>query len=102
MSRIVNEQTEEEQLFIDITKQEEITLESVSVFPNPFTTQVTIDYTEYIEQVKTIALYTIQGQHIRNIEVSQDGQTIIDTADLQSGLYLININNQKHFKVVKM
>jgi subtilisin family serine protease len=79
-----------------------ITFDDVMVYPNPFREQVTIDYAVNVEDVKTIELYHINGQHVRSIEVNANGQTIIDTSDLNSGLYIISINGTKHFKVVKM
>jgi PKD repeat protein len=76
--------------------------DKVTVYPNPFTEQVTIDYATDIENVNSIELYNINGQHIRTIQISENGQTIINTSDLANGLYIISINGIKHFKVVKM
>jgi hypothetical protein len=76
--------------------------DKVTVYPNPFTEQVTIDYATEIENVTSIELYNINGQHIRSIQISEDGQTTINTSDLVNGLYIISVNGMKHFKVVKM
>jgi PKD repeat protein len=73
-----------------------------TAYPNPFGDQLILNYTESVQDVKTIELYHINGQHVRSIEVNANGQTIIDTSDLNSGLYIISINGIKHFKVVKM
>jgi subtilisin family serine protease len=74
----------------------------VTAYPNPFEDNVTISYAASIEAVKSIELYHINGQHIRSIAISADGQTTIDTSDLQSGLYLVVINGIKHLKVIKL
>jgi hypothetical protein len=79
-----------------------INLSEVTAYPNPFEDNITVNYAASVEAVKSIEMYNINGQHIRSINVSADGQTIIDTANLQSGLYIITINGTKHLKVVKM
>jgi hypothetical protein len=71
-------------------------------YPNPFEDNITVNYAASVEDVKSIEMYNINGQHIRSIAISADGQTIINTSDLQSGVYIISINGTKHLKVVKM
>jgi hypothetical protein len=77
-------------------------LEDVTAYPNPFEDNITVNYAPYTEAIESIELYNINGQHIRTIDISADGQTVINTLDLQSGVYIIAINGTKHLKVVKM
>jgi hypothetical protein len=76
--------------------------DKVAVYPNPFTEQVTIDYATDIENVNSIELYNINGQHNRTIQISENEQTVIDTSGLANGLHIISVNGVKHFKVVKI
>jgi hypothetical protein len=85
-----------------IIEQDGSVFNEVTVYPNPFSDQVTINYTTETENVNSIELYNISGQHLRSITISEDGQTIIDTSGLTGGLYIISINGVKHIKIVKM
>ena len=71
---------------------------SVSIFPNPFTNYVTIDFNSNIE-LKHIEVYNILGQVVVTTK-----QTTIQTENLQSGIYLIQIKTDKGIltkKVIK-
>lgn len=78
-----------------------VKLDDLVVFPNPFENQITVSYIDSIDEIKSIEMYNVSGQHIRSIEISQDGQTTINTDDLSRGFYIISINRTKHIKVVK-
>lgn len=84
------------------TQSQTANFDDIAAFPNPFEGNVTIDYAAHTEDINTIEMYSISGQHIRSIEISQDGQTTIDTGDLEKGFYIISINSTKHLKIVKM
>lgn len=74
----------------------------VVAYPNPFENNITVDYAAYTDKVESIELYNSNGQHIRSVEISENGQSTIDTNDITSGLYILTINGVKHLKVVKM
>ncbi|MFK7949514.1 MAG: T9SS type A sorting domain-containing protein, partial [Saprospiraceae bacterium] len=84
------------------TSTENALLEDIQVYPNPFGNYFTVDYRNYINKVETIDLYTLNGQHIRTIDIENDGQSTINTNELSSGIYVISINNVKYIKVVKV
>ncbi len=76
---------------------------SVSIFPNPFSTNIHINHTEGI---KGISLYNNLGHLIKHIEnINREKAFELNVINLPNGLYFIELegrNNQKHtLKIIK-
>jgi hypothetical protein len=67
---------------------------SISVFPNPFTDNVTIDARNI--QLKNIEIYNVLGARVMNITRNIGTQTSIDTSNLTSGVYLLRATDTKN------
>ena len=72
----------------DSESVEEITANSLNIYPNPANDVLKIE-TEY--EINEIAIYDIYGR--RQVAVTPSRQ--IDVADLTSGVYFIKINTEK-------
>ncbi|PKP35969.1 MAG: hypothetical protein CVT98_09830 [Bacteroidetes bacterium HGW-Bacteroidetes-15] len=73
-------------------------LSSVKVYPNPFTTSITIDNAS---GVKHIVINNLIGQKVMEVELNgMDSETIF-TDKLANGIYLITLKNYRGEVVVK-
>ena len=66
---------------------------TLKVIPNPATDKIKILFSE---PIKSINLYSINGLLIKR----QVLNGYIDVSDLQSGVYILTVNNY-HFKLLK-
>jgi len=74
----------------------EISFNSIIVYPNPAKDLITVALKDFQTDV-IIKIYTIQGQEV-NKELGVNGTTDIDISNLSSGVYFINIiDNKKIF-----
>ncbi|MES2620794.1 MAG: T9SS type A sorting domain-containing protein, partial [Bacteroidota bacterium] len=85
-----------------ISQVSQITSETeVSVFPNPFTTQLTFNITD--NEPTTITLFNFLGQQL--LQQTFTNSTTIHTRQLQNGIYFYELRNHKRTiktgKVVK-
>ena len=79
----------------DLTGIDEETLDSVRIFPNPFTENITIQVPDE-SLIKNIRVQNIQGQSLyRNRFTPQ-----IDLSALPSGIYFLSIDNEQGNSVV--
>jgi hypothetical protein len=63
-----------------------------SVYPNPASNTVTVQYSNASNTAATIAVYDLQGKQVLKQETSiENNQSRISIASLQSGLYLMKI-----------
>ena len=70
--------------------------QEVSVSPNPFTNRVEYDYTVGKREAVTVELYDLNGRKLRTVKNNVDHDIgsyndVIDTSDLESGVYIIRI-----------
>lgn len=76
----------------------------ISVYPNPVTEHVTIDYpSNNAEGPYCVSIYTLQGQLLLQRRIRQ-GKTDIDLAGFDKGIYLLNItggNVNETRKIIK-
>ena len=81
-----------------------VLLNGLSVYPNPVTDFVQISGLEKIAGAKTIILSDVRGAVISRVNVEAGQNVRISTADLTSGLYLIQVQSTEgtaSFKLVK-
>lgn len=62
-----------------------------SMYPNPVLTVLNIDNTADVSQVD---VYDATGRLVRTVEVTT-AKVTIDVAELQTGVYIVNVTNQK-------
>jgi hypothetical protein len=72
-----------------------------NLYPNPASTAITIDFTKEKASALKINIYNINGQKLKNIDVNGITNKVIDVADLENGLYFIEILGSKGILEVK-
>lgn len=78
---------------------------TLSAYPNPATTQFTVDYTlDQAEGNAEVVLYNMQGQAVRRQAVSSsEGSTTLSVADLPAGVYMCSLqSNGRTSKMQKL
>jgi hypothetical protein len=79
---------------------QEFVSEKISVYPNPFTEQITITFSD--EQINTvIKLLDLNGKAIRVLNISGI-EYKIERGDLTAGIYFLQINNGKNIITKKV
>lgn len=78
---------------------------SLSVFPNPTSDNLTLQISDYKNEMLTFLLYDMQGKLLSKAQVTAQ-QVQINTASLPPATYFINVVNQeyknvKSFKIIK-
>lgn len=76
---------------------------NLRIFPVPATDLVTVSITDFDSEKATIELYSMLGQQVQELSVSEKS-TIIDISTLPAGIYLINVSTQNGFaskKIIK-
>lgn len=84
-----------------LSTDDDILKKSISIYPNPTTGIVTINYLENLN-IKELSLTNTLGQEIlKTNEIS----TILDISEVSNGIYYLNIKNDKNqnaiFKIIK-
>ncbi len=67
-------------------------LSDISIFPNPSSTQITID--NQVNMIQDVFLYTMMGQKVKQISINST-QTTINIHDLPAGMYVVKINTEQ-------
>ena len=65
--------------------------ERVRIYPNPFTTSINIENSTS-DPIKKITVLNLMGQEAKTIEFSEVVNGKIAVADLESGMYILNIH----------
>jgi hypothetical protein len=65
-------------------------LSNVVLYPNPFSKSITIDSSQQTEKVTKIEIYSTIGVLVKKVVTDTD-KTILDTANLATGIYLIKV-----------
>ena len=77
-------------------------LSNIKIYPNPFTSSLTISNAQ---NVKSVIFTNLLGQTVKEIKSKENRDIVIDTKDLPLGVYFVNLqvsNNEKIvYKVVK-
>jgi len=82
----------------------EIRSQKLNIFPNPAAQQVTLAFSEPINQAVTYTLTDLQGRQLLQGNI-QNQETMLDISHLSKGIYLLNISdaqgNKWNKKIVK-
>jgi aminopeptidase N len=65
-------------------------IDGFEVYPNPFSSQLTIDFSKASEEVLEISLINVLGQSVLNLDPEQKNY-LINTADLPAGMYSLQV-----------
>lgn len=89
---------------IDTTTQiNEKTVSEIIVSPNPVNDKLSIQFKNSNSNYE-IAIYNVQGEKMKKIDIKQKKTSLIDFSNFASGIYLINIKNEDksiNYKIIK-
>ncbi|PIX36617.1 MAG: hypothetical protein COZ59_00150 [Bacteroidetes bacterium CG_4_8_14_3_um_filter_31_14] len=74
---------------IDNSEQE------ITVYPNPTTTEINVDFKTYTANRHDITFYSVLGQKVKTVKERKD-ITTIDISDLTDGIYFIVITSENN------
>lgn len=66
----------------------------VKIYPNPFSSEVNIQLTLNTEDAYHLQFVSLEGKLIKEEQI-KDGQTVLHTESLLSGMYILNIYSPK-------
>lgn len=81
--------------------QSELTLEEVSIYPNPANTEVTMSSTNGAE-ITSIQVYSLEGSLVKSINRINSRNATMDIADLEKGLYIVKTSNENSTYTTKL
>ncbi len=70
-------------------------LYSINIYPNPASSNITIEHKNNIQQKITLSLLDIQGQQIVNEKINFTSKQTIDISSLSNGVYILMLQNEK-------
>ncbi|MBB6463577.1 carbohydrate-binding protein [Flammeovirga kamogawensis] len=76
-------------------------LSKIKVYPNPTNQNIKIDLHQK-DSLKSIELYTIRGQKLREIQVDNQRFYTIDLSTLQKGIYILKLNDNDSTTVTRV
>jgi len=62
---------------------------NIEIYPNPALNSIYIDLTNCKKVIETVSVFTKAGNLIKTIQIENHGLNIIDIANLESGIYLL-------------
>ncbi len=77
-------------------------LAQLSVYPNPMQGQVSVSGLQHIDGDKTVTLTNVTGAVIYQNTFGEGKQVVIPTAELSSGMYLLQVNTSEGVASFKM
>jgi uncharacterized repeat protein (TIGR01451 family) len=87
--------------FVQALNTSTFTQANVVIYPNPATSYVQVALNNSAENISTITLMDVLGKTILKQQQIGANQTIINTASLSKGIYLIKITSETNESVVK-
>ena len=78
---------------------------SIHIFPNPSFDKITIEWKSKSNQPSSIQLLDLTGREVMSEMVNtikESSQTSIDISSLQTGVYILRVNNQTQSAVYKV
>ena len=82
---------------------ENIITKNAKVFPNPFTDKIIIDFTyESNNETKSIKLFSITGELISQISITNNPATQLELNNLSSGVYMLVITSGSEIQTIKL
>ena len=85
-------------LYVNV--HEMLVAHTLSVYPNPATDQITINYPAFNPSTPSnVSVYNVQGGLIRKIAINSSSE-IMDLRGMKPGLYFVSINGHESLKVL--
>ena len=82
---------------------ENIITKNAKVFPNPFTDKIIIDFTyESNNETKSIKLFSITGELISQISITNNPSNQLELNNLSSGVYMLVITSGSEIQTIKL
>ena len=75
-------------------------LNNVVLYPNPFSNPFTIDATQQTEKINTIHIFNSMGELVKTTRINEE-ITTISTSDLVGGMYFMRLSSSDGKYVVK-
>jgi uncharacterized repeat protein (TIGR03803 family) len=72
-----------------------------SVFPNPFSEKINIVFNLDVEQVD-VTIYSLQGDYAKSFKFEANSEIVIETSDLNAGVYIVKIQSNNSLNYVKL
>lgn len=80
------------------SKKYSVTKNIATLFPNPFSNEINIQFVNRNAQNMKFKLFSLTGQEIDKIEfIQKAGSIVINTQNLSKGAYVINVTNDEGF-----
>ena len=83
-------------IFLELKNSEIIKTNKITVYPNPFIDKINIISNK---QIENIAIYSLEGKLIYKENLPKH---TLDLNYLNTGIYLLIINNETTFKIIKL
>ncbi|MEL6811218.1 MAG: choice-of-anchor B family protein [Bacteroidota bacterium] len=77
---------------------EEIAVGEFAIFPNPATTKLTVSSKD--EAITQVEIFNVLGQQVMNMTFANNFSQTLDISNLNSGLYLVKVNNSTTKRLV--
>lgn len=74
--------------------------EDIKLFPNPFNDKILVS--EFTEMPELIEMYNINGQLVKTVEFEELKSNVINTKNLQNGIYFVKIVINNETKILKL
>jgi hypothetical protein len=71
-----------------ITAVKDLSLGEARVYPNPFTSSFTVEYTQPMDRY---IIYDMQGRELQNVTCTGQQRTTVNTGNLPAGVYFIRL-----------
>jgi uncharacterized repeat protein (TIGR01451 family) len=72
-----------------------------ALYPNPASNLITINLTNYSENIDTIIIYDLIGKQIKNMKNISSNNITLDISDIAKGVYLIETTTDSKLKEIK-
>ena len=69
-------------------------MNSVSIYPNPFSTSTTIEFDNEKNEAYSLLIYNTTGQLVRKIDNITTGKIIVARENLTRGFYVFHLMNK--------
>ncbi|MEN8226163.1 MAG: YCF48-related protein [Bacteroidota bacterium] len=71
------------------------------IYPNPASSQITIETLDPTEKITFLTIYNINGQQLITCQI-KELKTVLDLSDLSQGIYFVKIQNDEKREIIKV
>ena len=72
---------------------------SLKLYPNPTTSVLTISNDDF--SIESVQVINLQGQVLFQKNYENQNNVVLDMSNFSNGIYLVNVNNQTNYKIIK-